>query len=108
MKEKVKKDYFYYDFGEGKVIEKIPFVSNAYEWEEKQLIPILNSFDIFGTGVKPKEEWEPRCEFFDKGSRELQFVRDVIYEYGSISFGKTLTIGLIQMTDEEYNNLKEY
>lgn len=100
-----KKDYFYYDFGEGKVIEKIPLVADAYEWEEMQLIPILNSFDIFETGSRKEE---PRCKFFDKGSQELQFVRDVIETYGSISFEKTLTIGIIQMTDEEYNNLKEF
>ena len=100
-----KQDYFFYDFGEGKVIEKIPLVLNAYEWEEKQLIPILNNFDIFETGSRKEE---PRCNYFDKGSEELQFIRDVIHEYGSISFGKELTIGIVKMTKEEFENLKEF
>lgn len=100
-----KKDYFFYDWGDGKIIEEIPLVDNAYDWEEKQIIPILNEFDIFETGTIKEE---PRCNYFDKCSQELEFVRDVIYKYGSISFGNELTIGIIKMTKEEYEKLPEF
>ncbi|HHX68681.1 MAG TPA: hypothetical protein GX708_11590 [Gallicola sp.] len=96
------KEYFYEKDESGKYFFEIPKVRDAYEWEEKQLIPTLQAYDIFGTGMK-----ESTCSYFDKGSEELQFIRNVINEYGSISFGDTLTIGIVKMTEEEFNNLPE-
>lgn len=97
-------EYFYYDFGEGMCVEEIPEVMDAYDWEEKQIIPILNNFDIFETGSRKEE---PRCNYFDKGSRELSFIRTVLREYGSIKFGDVLEIGLVEMTPKEFEELEE-
>jgi hypothetical protein len=96
------KEYFFENDGDIKHIFEIPKVYDAYDWEEKQIIPTLRAYDIFGTGAK-----DSTCSYFDKGSEELQFIRDVITEYGSISFGKDLTIGIVKMTEEEFKSLPE-
>lgn len=99
------KEYFYYDFGEGKCIEKIPSVKNLEEWEEKQLIPILVNFEIFGVGSEGANLRQ--CNHLIKGCKTLEFIADVIDEYGYIRFGNVLEIGKIEMTDKEYEGLKE-
>lgn len=98
------KEYFYEKTESGTLYYEIPLVLDAYEWEEKQLIPTLNAYDIFETGIRKEE---PRCNYFDKGSEELKFIRDVIHRYGSISFGDELTIGIKKMTKEEFESLPE-
>lgn len=99
------KDYFYYDFGEGKCIEKIPDVKNLEEWEEEQLIPILENFELFGIGSDTANLRQ--CNHLIKGSRPLEFITDVIDTYGYIKFGDMLEVGKIEMTDKEYEELKE-
>ena len=99
------KDFLYYDFGEGKCIERIPDVKNLEEWEEKQLIPILESFELFGSGTDFTDL--RKCNHLIKGSKALDFITDLIDMYGYIKFGDSLEVGKISMTEEEYKELKE-
>ena len=99
------KDFLYYDFGEGKCIERIPDVKNLEEWEEKQLIPILESFELFGSGTDFTDL--RKCNHLIKGSKALDFITDIIDMSGCIKFGDSLEVGKISMTEEEYKELKE-
>ena len=99
------KDFLYYDFGEGKCVERIPDVKNLEEWEEKQLIPILESFELFGNGTDFTDL--RRNNHLIKGGKALDFITDIIDMYGFIKFGDSLEIGKISMTEEEYKELKE-
>ena len=95
----VEKDYFYEDFGEGKIIFEIPEVTDAYDWEEKQLIPTLEAYGIF--------DIDSDCDYLEKGNTNMQFIRDVIDTYGSIKFGDVLEIGTIKMKEKEFEELEE-
>lgn len=99
------KDFFYYDFGEGKCVERIPDVKNLDEWEEKQLIPILENFELFGSG-SDFADLRKRNHLI-KGGKALDFLVDIIDMYGFVKFGDSLEIGKISMTEEEYEELKE-
>lgn len=99
------KDFFYYDFGEGKCVERIPDVKNLDEWEEKQLIPILENFELFGSGSDFADL--RKCNHLIKGGKALDFLTDIIDMYGFVKFGDSLEIGKISMTEEEYEELKE-
>ena len=80
-------------------------VKNLEEWEEKQLIPILESFELFGSGTDFTDL--RKRNHLIKGSKELDFITDIIDMYGYIKFGDSLEIGKISMTEEEYKELKE-
>lgn len=99
------KEYFYYNFGEGKCVERIPKVKNLEEWEEKQLIPILENFELFGFGSSNANLRQ--CNYLVKNNKALEFITDIIETYGYIKFGDYLELGKVEFTEEEFKELEE-